>query len=53
MWFNQYPYINLTDLNLDFIYKSLKELRYQLENFININTIKYADPIQWNITTQY
>lgn len=53
MWFNQYPYINLTDLNLDFIYKSLKELRYQLENFVNINTIKYANPIQWNITTQY
>lgn len=53
MWFNQYPYINLTDLNLDFIYKSIKELRYQLENFININTIKYANPIQWNITTQY
>lgn len=53
MWFNQYPYINLTDLNLDFIYKSIRELRYQLENFININTIKYADPIQWNITTQY
>lgn len=53
MWFNQYPYINLTDLNLDFLYKSIKELRYQLENFISINAIKYANPIQWNITTQY
>ena len=48
-----YPYINLTDLNLDYILKSIKEMNVKLDNFINVNTIKYADPIQWNITTQY
>lgn len=53
MWFNQYPYINVNDLNLDYLLRAVRELRYQLENFININTIKYANPIQWNITTQY
>lgn len=53
MWFNQYPYINVNDLNLDYLLKSIKELRYDLENFVNINTIKYANPIQWNITKQY
>ena len=25
----------------------------QLENFVALNTIKYANPIQWNITRQY
>ena len=26
MWFNQYPYINLNDLNLDWLLKHMKEL---------------------------
>lgn len=51
--FNEYPYRNLTDLNLDFILKAIKTLQNELTKFINFNTIKYADPIQWNITTQY
>lgn len=51
--FNEYPYRNLTDLNLDFILKAIKSFQNELSNFVNFNTIKYADPIQWNITTQY
>lgn len=51
--FNEYPYRNLTDLNLDFILKAIKTLQNELTKFINFNTIKYADPIQWNIATQY
>lgn len=51
--FNEYPYRNLTDLNLDFILKAIKAIQNELTNFVNFNTIKYADPIQWNITTQY
>ena len=53
MFFNQYPYMNLNDFNLDYILKTLKLLSERLENFIALNTIKYANPIQWNITTQY
>lgn len=53
MFWNQYPYINLNDLNLDYLLNKLKALEVQLVDFIKINTIKYADPIQWNITTQY
>lgn len=53
MFFNQYPYLNLNDLNLDYMLKTLKSLSEQLENFISLNTIKYAKPIQWNITKQY
>ena len=51
--FNEYPYININDLNLDFILKAIREMRYEVTNFVSINAIKYADPIQWNITSQY
>ena len=51
--FNQYPYLNLNDLNLDYILKAIKEMRYEVTNFVSINAIKYADPIQWDITRQY
>lgn len=53
MFFNQYPYLNLNDLNLDFILKTIGELRDEVYNFVSINALKYANPIQWNITTQY
>lgn len=51
--FDKFPYTNFHELNLDWILKMLSELSNKLENFIALNTIKYADPIQWNITTQY
>ena len=51
--YNQYPYLNLNDLNLDYILKAIKEMRYEVTNFVSINAIKYANPIQWNITSQY
>ena len=52
-FFNQYPYININDLNLDFILNAIKEMRNEVTNFVSINAIKYANPIQWNITSQY
>lgn len=51
--FNQYPYLNITDLNLDFILNAIREMKNEVTNFVSINAIKYADPIQWNITSQY
>lgn len=51
--FNEYPYRNLTDLNLDYIFKIMKEVEQQVEYFVSLNAIKYADPIQWDITRQY
>ena len=53
MFFNQYPYINVNDLNLDYLLLTIANLKQQLENFVSLNTIKYANPIQWNITRQY
>lgn len=47
------PYTNFHDLNLDWIMETLNEFNTKLTNFISLATIKYADPIQWNITSQY
>lgn len=53
MFLNQYPYLNLNDLNLDFILEAIKEMRNEVTNFVSINAIKYANPIEWDITRQY
>lgn len=53
MMFNQYPYINVNDLNLDYILAQIKTMMNEVTNFVSINAIKYADPIQWDITRQY
>ena len=47
------PYTNFHDLNLDWIIEVLNEFNTKLTNFVSLATIKYADPIQWNITSQY
>jgi hypothetical protein len=51
--FDNFPYTNFHELNLDWLLRMIKELNNTVENFVALNTIKYADPIQWNITTQY
>lgn len=51
--FNMYPYTDFHELNLDWLLKQIREINATLKNFIVMNTIKYADPFQWNITTQY
>jgi septum formation inhibitor MinC len=50
---NKAPYTNFHDLNLDWIIEMLNEFNTKLTNFVSLATIKYADPIQWNITSQY
>ena len=47
------PYTNFHDLNLDWIMEVLNEFNTKLTNFVSLATIKYADPIQWAITSQY
>ena len=50
---NKYPYTDFHELNADWLIKTLMEMINQVENFVSLNAIKYADPIQWNITKQY
>lgn len=47
------PYTNFHDLNLDWIMDELNEFNTKLTNFVSLATIKYANPIQWTITSQY
>ena len=53
MFVNKYPYTDMHELNLDWLLGQMLQLRTDMKDFINQNVIKYADPIQWNITTQY
>lgn len=52
-WWVHYPNVNNEILNLDWLLKISNCNTHKIENFINLNTIKYADPILWNITSQY
>ena len=47
------PYTNFHDLNLDWIIEALNEFDTKLTDFVSLATIKYANPIKWNITSQY
>lgn len=51
--FDLYPYTNFHELNQDWILSILKNFENELKQAIDYKTIHYADPLQWNITTQY
>ena len=52
-WWIHYPNVNNEIINLDWILQVSNENTDKIENFIGVNTIKYADPILWDITSQY
>ena len=51
--FENFPYANFHELNLDWVLHELKELETEITNFVAINSVKYANPIIWDITSQY
>ena len=51
--FDHFPYTNFHELNLQWILQTLYEIQVTMKQFVSLNTIKYADPIQWNIISQY
>lgn len=51
--FENFPYTNFHELNLDWILSTIKELDSEIDEFVQTNVLTYANPIQWNITTQY
>ena len=50
---DRWPWSNIHELNLDWILLRLTKLEKDVYDFVALNALKYADPIQWNITTQY
>ena len=49
----KYNRTDFHELNLDWLISDMRTMAATLENFISMNAIKYADPIQWDITKQY
>lgn len=51
--FERFPYTNFHELNAAWIIEELTKLKTTIEQFVSINALKYADPIQWSIIRQY
>lgn len=51
--FDHFPYTNFHELNLDWVLRMVREMNNEIDDFINLNSIKYANPFEWNITSQY
>ena len=53
-WYmNKYPRTDFHELNQDWMISMLYDMIDQVENFVTMNAVKYASPIQWDITRQY
>lgn len=48
-----FPYTESGALNMDWLISRVMFLSCKLDNFVELATLKYADPIQWDITRQY
>lgn len=51
--FEQFPYTNLHELNLDWVLDQIRKLQEDLKEIEALQSITYADPLQWDITSQY
>ena len=50
--FEHFPYTNFHDLNLDWIIQELEKLSADVQDFISINAIKYANYHETNYTEE-
>ena len=49
-YFNEFPHTRTYDDDLGWLIATIKKIQ---QDITDINSIKYHDPINWNITTQY
>ena len=52
-FFNNYPYTNYHELNLDYILEKIKTLETDVKNFVSFNLLEWNDPIFWDISRNY
>ena len=50
-FFNEYPYTNLHELNLDYILKKVSSIEYDVKNFIENNELSFKG--EWSIDKSY
>lgn len=53
---DNYPYLiqgHMYQYDLHWIIDNIKNIWIEIDSSVELHTIKYADPIQWDITTQY
>lgn len=48
-----FPHTHFYDDDLRELIKKVFDMSVEVKNFVSVNAIKYANPIQWNITSQY
>lgn len=53
MFNTRWPYTDFHNLNLDWVLETLKKQNAAIADFISLNSITYANPLQWDITRQY
>lgn len=51
--FNKYPYTDFHELNLDMMLEELKRMNNTINNFIAIEKVKFADPIEYDYRKSY
>lgn len=52
-YFNEFPHSRTYDSDLGWLIWAMKKLISDWEDFSNTNSIKFADPINWSIATNY
>lgn len=53
MAYFDFPHTRNYDTDLGYLIKKLQEIETTVNEFSSVNEIKYHDPIQWDISTQY
>lgn len=53
MAYFEFPHTRTYDGDLGYIIKCLNDLNHKYEEYLKYNSIKFADPLAWNISSQY
>lgn len=53
MSYFEFPHTRTYDDDLGWLIKAVEELKKKLNEYVELNSIRFADPINWDITKQY